>query len=88
MEIEQKKPFVYMERFILFVLLILFGLVLTFQFSFVIYIIFKLCYLADTFIQSDLQIEDNRTNQNQRAIIYSYYSVKFQLHKETFSILS
>ncbi len=86
MEIEQKKPFVYMERFILFVLLILFGLVLTFQFSFVIYIIFKLCYLADTFIQSDLQIEDNRTNQNQRAIIYSYYSVKFQLHKETFSI--
>ncbi len=53
MEIEQKKPFVYMERFILFVLLILSGLVLTFQFSFVIYIIFKLCYLADTFIQSD-----------------------------------
>ncbi len=34
------------------------GLVLTFQFSFVIYIyiIFQFCYLADAFIQSDLQM--------------------------------
>ncbi len=32
------------------------GLVLTFLFSYAIYIIFKLCYLADVFIQSDLQM--------------------------------
>ncbi len=48
------------------------GLVLKFQFSFVIYIyiIFIFCYLADAFIQSDLQmrtIEAIKTNK--RAII-------------------
>ncbi len=45
-----------MKRFILFVLLIYLGLVLKKLFSLVIYIyiIFKLCYLADAFIQSDL----------------------------------
>ncbi len=48
--------FVYMKRFILFVLLIYLGLVLKFQFSFVIDIIFKCCYLAEVFIQSDLQM--------------------------------
>ncbi len=46
------------------------GLVLKFQFSFVIYIyiMFKLCYLADTFIQSDLQmrtIEAIKTKKEQ-----------------------
>ncbi len=44
------------------------GLVLTFPFSFVIYIyiIFKFCYLAEAFIQSDLQlrtIEAVKTNK-------------------------
>ncbi len=48
------------------------GLVLKFQFSFVIYIyiIFTFCYLADAFIQSDLQmrrIEAIKTSK--RAII-------------------
>ncbi len=52
------------------------GLVLKFQFSFVIYIyiIFQFCYLADTFIQSDLQmrtIEVIKTNK--RAIICKCY---------------
>ncbi len=32
------------------------GIVLKFQFSFVIDIIFKCCYLAEVFIQSDLQM--------------------------------
>ncbi len=57
---QTKHYFVYMKRFILFVLLIylIWGLVLKFLFSFVIYIyiIFKLYYLADAFIQSNLQI--------------------------------
>ncbi len=53
-------------------LLFYLGLILKFQFSFVmyIYIIFKLSYLADTFIQSNLQmrtIEAIKTNK--RAII-------------------
>ncbi len=72
------------------------GLVLKFQFSFVIYIyiIFTFCYLADTFIQSDLQMRTiEAININKRAIIASailvyYYSVIFQFHKETCSILS
>ncbi len=49
------------------------GLVLKFQFSFV-YIIFKFCYLADTFILSDLQmrtIEAIKTNK--KAIIFKCY---------------
>ncbi len=49
-------------------------LVLKFQFSFVIYIIFTFCYLAEAFIQSDLQmrrIEAMKTNK--RAIICKCY---------------
>ncbi len=48
------------------------GLVLKFQFSFVIYIyiIFKFCYLADIFIQSDLQMRRIEAIKiNKRAII-------------------
>ncbi len=72
MERAQTKPyFVYMNIFILFVLLLFdLGLVLKFQFSFVIYIIFKLCYLAEAFIQSDLQMRTiDATKTNKRATI-------------------
>ncbi len=74
MERAQTKPyFVYVNIFILFVLLLFdLGLVLKFQFSFVIYIyiIFKLCYLADAFIQSDLQMRTiDATKTNKRATI-------------------
>ncbi len=72
------------------------GLVLKFQFSFVIYIyiIFTFCYLADAFIQSDLQmrtIEAIKTSK--RAIICKCYisillCVIFLFHKETCRILS
>ena len=59
------------------------GLVLKFQFSFVIYIyiLFKFCHLADAFIQSDLQmrtIEAIKTNK--RAIICKCYISILQLY--------
>ncbi len=55
------------------------GLVLKCQFSFVIYIIFK-CYLADAFIQSDLQtrtIEAIKTKKEQQYAIKCYISILF-----------
>ncbi len=68
MERAQTKPyFVYMKRFLLFVLFIWFGAGFKFQFSFVIYISYiTLCYLAEAFIQKRLTNEDNRSNQNQQ----------------------
>jgi len=47
------------------------GLVLKFQFSFIyINIIFKFCYLADAFIQSDVQMRTTEAiKTNKRAII-------------------
>ncbi len=66
--------FVYMKRFLLCYLFDL-GLVLKFQFSFVvyIYIIFSLCYLADAFIQSNLQmrtIEAIKNQQKSNNVLY------------------
>ncbi len=69
---------------------------LKFQFSFVvyIYIIFTFSFLAEAFIQSDLQmrrIEAIKTTKEQQyasAILVYYYSVIFQFHKETCCILS
>ncbi len=75
MERAQTKPyFVYMKRFLLCYLFDL-GLVLKFQFSFVvyIYIIFTLCYLADAFIQSNLQmrtIEAIKNQQKSNNVLY------------------
>ncbi len=68
MERAQTKPYlVYMKRFILCYIFDL-GLVLKFQFSFVvyIYIIFTLCYLADAFIQSNLQMRTTEAIKNQQ----------------------
>ncbi len=46
------------------------GLVLKFSFVIYIYIKFKLCYLADAFIQSDLQMRTiDAIKTNKRAII-------------------
>ncbi len=75
MERAQTKPyFVYMKRFLLCYLFDL-GLVLKFQFSFVvyIYIIFTLWYLADAFIQSNLQmrtIEAIKNQQKSNNVLY------------------
>ncbi len=55
------------------------GLVLKFQFQFFviyIYIIFKFCYLADTFIQSDLQMRTMEAiKTNKTAIICKCYII-------------
>ncbi len=49
-------------------------LVLKFKFSFVIYIIFTFCYLADTFTQSDLQMRTiEEIKANKRAIMCKCY---------------
>ncbi len=56
------------------VIYLIWGFVLNFLFCFVIYIIFTFCYLADAFVQSDLQmrtIEAIKTNK--RAIISKCY---------------
>ncbi len=46
------------------------GFVLKFEFSFVIYIILKFCYLAEAFIQNDLQMRTiEAIKLNKRAII-------------------
>ncbi len=81
-----------MKIFILFVLFIWLGACFkNFLFSFVIYIIFIFCYLAEAFIQSDLQ-EAIKTNK--RAIICKcyisilLYSVLFKFLKEMCCILS
>ncbi len=69
------------------------GLVLKCQFSFLF--TYKLCYLADAFIQSDLQMRTiDATKTNKRAIICNsailvyYWCVIFQFHKETCSSLA
>ncbi len=90
MERAQTQPyFVYMKRFILFVTYLFdLGFVLKFQFSFVIYIyiIFTFYYLAEAFIQSDLQmrrIEAIKPTKEQwyaSATLIYYYSVIFQFH--------
>ncbi len=63
---QTKHYFVHMKRVILFDL----GFVLKFEFSFVIYIIIQFCYLAEAFIQNDLQMKTIEAIKiNKRAII-------------------
>ncbi len=64
---EHKVLFCLYEEIYLICITYLFdlGIVLKFQFSFVIDIIFKCCYLAEVFIKR-LTNEEHRSNQNQQ----------------------
>ncbi len=67
--------FVYIKRFYFVTYLFDFGVVLKFQFSFVIYIIFTFCYLADAFIQRDLYMRRIEAIKTNKRAIKCYISI-------------